>query len=54
MKWITINPVSRFPWLEENGSGLYLITLFRFLKEEKEVDFIRLTKIEQWIEKNEK
>jgi len=28
-------------------------TLFRFLKEELQVDFVRLTKIETWIKKHE-
>lgn len=30
--------------------GISKVTLFRFLKDEQDVDFVRLTKIENWIE----
>lgn len=33
--------------------GISNVTLFRFLKEEHDVDFVRLTKIENWVKKHE-
>ena len=29
-----------------------LVTILKFLKDEKDVDFIRLSKIEKWVDKN--
>lgn len=33
--------------------GIGKATLFRFLKDEQDVDFVRLIKIEKWLEKQE-
>lgn len=33
--------------------GISKVTLFRFLKDERSVDFVRLSKIESWIKDNE-
>lgn len=44
------NPISMRNLSDQMGIGIN--TLIRFLREEKDVDFVQLTKIEKWIKKN--